>query len=87
MEVRPHRIIHRRKTRKIKLGNVSVGADSVISVQSMTNTLTTNVSDTIKQINQFQFQIQIINIEIVYINFERINKYEVIPSPPRPKAS
>lgn len=54
MEVRPHRIIHRRKTRKIKLGNVSVGADSVISVQSMTNTLTTNVSDTIKQINQLE---------------------------------
>ena len=50
MEVRPHRIINRKKTKKIKVGNISVGGDSEISVQSMTNTLTTNVKDTIKQI-------------------------------------
>ena len=50
MEIRPHRVIKRKKTRKIKIGNVYVGGDSPISVQSMTNTLTTNVKDTIKQI-------------------------------------
>ena len=50
MEVRPHRTIKRKKTKKIKVGNISVGGDSEISVQSMTNTLTTNVKDTIKQI-------------------------------------
>ena len=50
MEIRPHRIIKRRKTREIKVGKVSVGGDSLISVQSMTNTLTTDVSATIKQI-------------------------------------
>ena len=50
MEIRPHRIIKRRKTKKIKLGNVSVGGDSEISVQSMTNTLTTEVKKTIEQI-------------------------------------
>ena len=50
MQIRPHRIIKRRKTREIKVGNVSVGGGSVISVQSMTNTLTTDVKKTIKQI-------------------------------------
>ena len=50
MEIRPHRIIKRRKTRQIKVGNVLVGGSSVISVQSMTNTLTTDVKNTIKQI-------------------------------------
>ena len=50
MEIRPHRIIKRRKTKKIKLGNISVGGDSIISVQSMTNTLTTDVKKTIEQI-------------------------------------
>ena len=51
MEVRPHRIINRRKTRTTKVGDVMVGGDSLISVQSMTNTLTTNIKDTIDQIN------------------------------------
>ena len=51
MEVRPHRIINRRKTKEIKVGNVSVGGDSKITVQSMTNTLTTDIKRTIKQIN------------------------------------
>ncbi len=50
MEIRPHRIINRRSTRKIKVGSVSVGGESKISVQSMTNTLTTDVKGTINQI-------------------------------------
>ena len=50
MEIRPHRIIKRRKTRKINVGKVSVGGDSTISVQSMTNTITSDVSSTVKQI-------------------------------------
>ncbi len=54
MEIRPHRIINRRKTKKIKVGNVSVGGDSQISVQSMTNTLTTNVKETVKQIQSLE---------------------------------
>ena len=52
MELRPHRIIERRRTREIKVGNVSVGGTSKISVQSMTNTLTTDVKATINQINE-----------------------------------
>ena len=51
MEIRPHRIIKRKKTKVIKVGNVLVGGDSQISVQSMTNTLTTDVKKTINQIN------------------------------------
>ena len=54
MELRPHRTINRKKTKKIKVGNISVGGDSEISVQSMTNTLTTNVKDTIKQIQSLE---------------------------------
>ncbi len=54
MEVRPHRIINRKKTKEIKVGNISVGGDSQISVQSMTNTLTTNVKETIKQIQSLE---------------------------------
>ena len=54
MEIRPHRIIKRKKTKKIKVGNVFVGGDSVISVQSMTNTLTTDHEATIKQINELE---------------------------------
>ena len=54
MEVRPHRIINRKKTKEIKVGNISVGGNSQISVQSMTNTLTTDVKETIKQIHSLE---------------------------------
>ena len=54
MEIRPYRKIIRKKTKKIKVGNISVGGDSPISVQSMTNTLTTDTKATIKQINNLQ---------------------------------
>ena len=51
MEIRPHRIIKRKKTNKIKVGNIFVGGDAQITVQSMTNTLTTDVKGTVKQIS------------------------------------
>ena len=51
MSVRPFRDIRRRKTKVINVGNVKIGGDNPISVQSMTNTLTTDVEATIKQIN------------------------------------
>ena len=54
MEIRPHRIIKRRETKKINVGNVSVGGNSVISVQSMTNTLTTDVKETVNQIHSLE---------------------------------
>ena len=52
MSIRPFRDIKRRKTRKIKVGNVEIGGDAPISVQSMTNTLTTDVNATVKQVNE-----------------------------------
>ena len=54
MEVRPHRKISRKKTKLIKVGNVSVGDNSKITVQSMTNTLTTDIKATVNQINDLE---------------------------------
>ena len=45
-------MINRRKTRKIMVGNVPVGGDSPISVQTMTNTLTSEPEATLNQISQ-----------------------------------
>ena len=52
MSIRPFRDINRRKTKVITVGNVNVGGDNPISVQSMTNTPTTDIKATIKQINE-----------------------------------
>jgi (E)-4-hydroxy-3-methylbut-2-enyl-diphosphate synthase len=46
--------IKRRKSRKIFVGNVPVGGDAPISVQSMTNTETCDVDATVKQIEQLE---------------------------------
>jgi (E)-4-hydroxy-3-methylbut-2-enyl-diphosphate synthase len=46
--------IIRRKSRKIMVGNVPVGGDSPITVQSMTNTLTTDVAATVAQIKALE---------------------------------
>ena len=51
MSIRPFRDIKRRKTKVINVGNVKIGGDNPISVQSMTNTLTTNIKETVNQIN------------------------------------
>ena len=51
MSVRPFRDIKRRKTKVINVGDVKIGGDNPISVQSMTNTLTTDIKATINQIN------------------------------------
>ena len=54
MEGRPYRDINRKKTKLIKVGNVLVGGNSTITVQSMTNTLTTDIKATINQINKLE---------------------------------
>jgi (E)-4-hydroxy-3-methylbut-2-enyl-diphosphate synthase len=48
--IRPWRNIYRRKSRQIMVGNVPVGGDAPISVQTMTNTLTTDIKGTIAQV-------------------------------------
>jgi (E)-4-hydroxy-3-methylbut-2-enyl-diphosphate synthase len=40
----------RRKTREIRIGNITIGGSNQIAVQSMTNTLTEDVESTVKQI-------------------------------------
>lgn len=50
--VRPWRNIDRRKSRQIMVGNVPVGGDAPISVQTMTNTQTTDVTATIDQVQR-----------------------------------
>lgn len=47
-------MINRTNTRKVKVGSVFVGGDAPISVQSMTNTDTRNIRETINQINSLQ---------------------------------
>jgi (E)-4-hydroxy-3-methylbut-2-enyl-diphosphate synthase len=51
MSLRPFRNIDRKKTKVINVGDVKIGGDNSISVQSMTNTLTTDIKATISQIN------------------------------------
>ena len=52
MNIRPFREIKRRKTKEINVGNVKVGGNNPISVQSMTNTQTKNVKETVNQIER-----------------------------------
>jgi (E)-4-hydroxy-3-methylbut-2-enyl-diphosphate synthase len=52
MNIRPYRHIERRKSKKIKVGNIYVGGDAPISVQTMTNTPTTNINSTLDQIEK-----------------------------------
>ena len=52
MSIRPFRDIKRRKSREINVGKVKVGGGNPITVQSMTNTPTTDIKATIKQINE-----------------------------------
>ena len=54
MSIRPYRDIVRRKSRKIRVGSVEVGGDAPITVQSMTNTLTSDANATIRQIKQLE---------------------------------
>ena len=51
---RPWRAIDRRPSRKIRVGNVEVGGDAPITVQSMTNTLTADAQATINQVRELE---------------------------------
>ena len=54
MSVRPYRDIHRRAARRIHVGDVAVGGDAPISVQSMTNTVTADALATIEQVRALE---------------------------------
>ena len=46
MSIRPFRDIIRKKTNQVNVGNVAVGNNNPITVQSMTNTLTSDAKST-----------------------------------------
>ncbi|PYC81765.1 4-hydroxy-3-methylbut-2-en-1-yl diphosphate synthase, partial [Streptomyces tateyamensis] len=48
----PKPLATRRRSRQIMVGNVPVGGDAPVSVQSMTTTLTSDVNATLQQIAQ-----------------------------------
>mgnify|MGYP003310065602 CR=1 FL=1 len=50
--LRSYQKIQRRKTRVVNVGDVLIGGDNPISVQTMTNTLTIDANSTIKQIEK-----------------------------------
>ncbi len=50
MSYRPYQQVERRRSRQIHVGRVPVGGDAPITVQTMTNTLTTDAAATIAQI-------------------------------------
>ena len=50
--IRPWRNVYRRTSRQISVGKVLVGGDAPISVQTMTNTLTTDIKATIEQVQR-----------------------------------
>ena len=52
MSLRPYRDINKRKTKEIRVGDVRIGGSNPITVQSMTNTLTTDIPATINQIEE-----------------------------------
>jgi (E)-4-hydroxy-3-methylbut-2-enyl-diphosphate synthase len=54
MSVRPYRDIDRRRSRRVNVGAVPVGDGAPISVQSMTNTLTSDAQATIAQIRALE---------------------------------
>jgi (E)-4-hydroxy-3-methylbut-2-enyl-diphosphate synthase len=54
MSIRPYRDISRRISRKIRVGQVEVGGDAPISVQSMTNTITGDAAATIAQVRALE---------------------------------
>ena len=50
--LRSYQKINRRKSRVINIGNIKIGGNNPIAVQTMTNTLTSNSKDTISQIER-----------------------------------
>ncbi|WP_144186997.1 flavodoxin-dependent (E)-4-hydroxy-3-methylbut-2-enyl-diphosphate synthase [Elioraea rosea] len=64
MSYRPYQHIERRKSRQIHVGGVAVGGDAPISVQTMTNTPTTDVEATIAQIRRAE----IAGVDIVRVS-------------------
>jgi len=67
--------IKRRKTRKVMVGDVPIGGNSPITVQSMTNTLAGDEANTIKQ----ALMLQNASCDIIRVSFPSIKSTSIIP--------
>jgi (E)-4-hydroxy-3-methylbut-2-enyl-diphosphate synthase len=74
--LRPWRTIDRRVSRKIRVGNVEVGGDAPITVQSMTNTLTSDAAATIDQIRRLEEA----GADIVRVSCPDVESTEALPT-------
>ncbi|MEM8570915.1 MAG: flavodoxin-dependent (E)-4-hydroxy-3-methylbut-2-enyl-diphosphate synthase [Pseudomonadota bacterium] len=82
--IRPWRNIYRRASRQIFVGPVPVGGDAPISVQTMTNTLTTDVRATIDQVQRAaEAGADIVRISVPDEDSSRALK-EIVPESPVP---
>jgi len=64
-EIRSYRFINRRKSRQIFVGNIAIGGDAPIAVQTMTNTRTIDVQATIRQVNEcYEVGAELIRISV-----------------------
>lgn len=77
--MKEYKNIKRRKSNRIYVGNVPIGGESPISIQSMTNTKTTNIPETIKQI----IQLKKVGADIIRISIptsEAAESFKIIKS-------
>ena len=79
--VRPWRAIERRKSRQIMVGKVAVGGDAPISVQSMTNTLTSDAEATLAQIRALEEAgaERLLRLSRVRLEETSLNSFEYVP--------
>lgn len=80
--IRPWRNIYRRKSRQINVGNVPIGGDAPIAVQTMTNTLTTDIKSTIQQVvAAFEAGADLVRVSVPDIESSKALKEIVKESP------
>jgi (E)-4-hydroxy-3-methylbut-2-enyl-diphosphate synthase len=80
--IRPWRNIDRRVSRQIRVGKVLVGGDAPISVQTMTNTITSDVKATLEQVQRCAVAgADIVRISTPDEDSTRALKYIVAESP------
>lgn len=72
----------RNKTKKLYIGNVAIGGDAPISIQTMTKTKTANISDTLAQINKaYEAGVDIVRVTVNNEEAANAIKYIVKDSP------
>ena len=72
-EIRPFRNINRKKTKEISVGKIKVGGNNPITVQTMTNTLTTDHASTLNKL----IKLQISGADIVRVSCPIANQHKL----------